>query len=284
MGVMATQQQGASPSQLRSLSDRLSWQAEQIAYICGGTQTLVVALSWQGQVADHFVTDWQSSLHTRLTAVCVGLEQAAGELAQNAQQQEHASRREPSAADDGLFGIVADRYGHPRTLLGGQVAVAGDLLDNTMLTTLKTAARALGGADAVALFSADVAEHPELTDPLEAGLHGLVEVSLFMAGEHGISQASMWLGTALGALFAGAGALAGRLVGWAVGELATIAFQKLDSHFNITDSGADLALEAFRYFRDNPRDVLTRIPGIGIAIGQGFAIWDAATELVQQPQ
>ncbi|MCH9815863.1 MAG: hypothetical protein K0U64_05335 [Actinomycetia bacterium] len=280
--VMSTQQWGASPSQLRDLSDSLHGQAAQLTGTAKGAQTLVAALSWRGPVADHFQLAWQSQLQVQLLAVSDRLRRVAEDLAENAQQQEDASQVGLSA-DRGFMTDIADRYGHPRTLLNGQVAVAGDLLGEGVLATLKSAAHALGGADAVALFMADVAEHPELTDPVEAGLHGLVEVGLIMAAEHGISQASMWLGTALGGLLAGLGAFAGRVVGWAVGELAAIAFQKLDGHLDITESGADLALETFRYFRDNPRDVLAQIPGIGMAIGHGLLLWDTASELLPSP-
>jgi hypothetical protein len=278
---MATQLLGASPSHLLGLGDQMSNTANQLAGLCDNTERLVVALAWRGGVADAFVSDWYGTLQVRLRGVADDLHQTGANLAVQAQEQEVASAHS-RAATEGFLPDVAQRYGHPRTLINSQILVAGEVLNDSVLATLKSVARSLGGLDAVALFTADIAEHPELSDPVEAGLHGLVEVGLTVAAEHGISQASIWLGTALGGLLVGVGALAGRAVGWLAGELATVVFQKLDQRFELIDTGADLAVATFRYFRDNPRELVAHIPGIGLAITQGLALWETASELVGQ--
>jgi hypothetical protein len=283
---------GADPAALRDLSDLLHSKAHRLHQMQESTSGFVVSLAWEGAVAEDFLTVWSFAHGPKFEQAAAFLTQAAETLARNAAEQRTTSRETDGSADAltslGYAQALEDRLLSAGFSLG---AAEISMLLNTgnkefidwfvdQSATFKNLSKVVGGGSLLSDFLKDAAEHNALPFD-ERVVHAVGETALKYASDKGISQAMQWGGAALVALFtAGAGALAGRAVGWLAGEGLGALFSHYDDKRQLTDKGADALTEIYRNVRDDPEPYLRAVPFAGSAMVGAPQTWDLATNLV----
>ncbi|MEU0880528.1 hypothetical protein ABZ345_18145 [Lentzea sp. NPDC005914] len=83
---------GMDPEAVRTLARQLELKAGEIDTIASTLSSQIDGTTWLGRDADGFRSDWSGTYRTQLAAVSTALREASTRAANNAVQQEEASR------------------------------------------------------------------------------------------------------------------------------------------------------------------------------------------------
>lgn len=282
---------GADPAALDGFSELLHTKATRLSGMQESSTAAIAALAWEGGVAYEFQTVWALTQAPRFNEAAAFLTAAAQTLTRHAAEQRAASAGPQLALQDqdstDFAATVRDRLVNARFALegtelalllkiGNRDTIEWFLSNADLFRVLTTVA---SGGSLISDFLTDAVQNPHLpTD--ERIVHAISETGLRYAAEKGISQAMQWTGSAVaGLLTAGVGLVAGRAIGWLIGEALGSGFRYLDDEHGVTDTGADALTDFYRDVRDEPEDYLRMLPVVGPALPGALDTWELATEL-----
>jgi uncharacterized protein YukE len=140
---------GADPQQLRELAKEFSRASQRLRNVGSDlTQRINRPGGWNGQDADRFRHQWNSSHRPTITSACKGFDDAATLLLRNAEEQEKASSSSSLGGGPGFPGLPGFP-GFPGFPGANPPGLLGGILTNGVLGTGETAGgwyTALGGA------------------------------------------------------------------------------------------------------------------------------------------
>lgn len=283
---------GANPDELDQLAGRLTSAADRITAIQKSLNPRINSAPWQGGNAERFRQQWAGE-HRRAIADAVAfLEDGAGVLHRNAQEQRDASRdggagRDLSAlylsqpgsgssddpADGGLvdflkaLGLSAEQIEEILGGLGDQLGKLGllaDILDDkALLGFIKGVGEVLDVVSVVIDFVKDVAENAGSMPMDEVLVHAVVETAARFVVDQGAGKVVELITPVLMSVVPVAGTAAGIAIGKVAGFVVDKAvdaavgdqIDRLDDRFNIYDGPADAAVDGYRYLKQHDFNV-----------------------------